>query len=51
LDGLRRELADVRGQLELERMKSLSLNIVIDIAEAELGVDIRKKSVSKQSRS
>jgi transposase-like protein len=50
LECLRRELADVRGQLELERMKSLALNTAIDIAEVELGVDIRKKSVSKQSR-
>ena len=50
LEGLRRDLADVRGQLELERMKSLALNTAIDIAEAERGVDIRKKSVSKQSR-
>lgn len=50
LDAVRRELAEVRALLAAERMKSLALETMVDIAEAELGVDIRKKSVSKQSR-
>jgi transposase-like protein len=44
------EIADLRAQLAHERMRTLSLETVIDIAEREDGIDIRKKSVSGQSR-
>jgi transposase-like protein len=44
------ENADLRAQLAHERMRSLSLETIIDIAEREEGIDIRKKSVSGQSR-
>ena len=47
---LRLENAELRRQLEQERMRSFGLETAIDIAERELEVDIRKKSVSKQSR-
>jgi transposase len=47
---LLRENAELRAQLEHERMRNLGLETMIDIAEGELEVDIRKKSVSKQSR-
>lgn len=46
---LLRENADLRAQLAHERMRSLSLETVIEIAEREAGIDIRKKSVSGQS--
>ena len=42
--------ADLQAQLEHERMRTLSLETIIDIAEREEGIDIRKKSVSGQSR-
>jgi transposase-like protein len=51
MTALQREIADLRAQLERERMRSLSLETIIDIAEREEGIDIRKKSVSGQSKS
>ena len=47
---LERKIADLQAQLEHERMRTLSLETIIDIAEREEGIDIRKKSVSGQSR-
>lgn len=47
---LQRENADLLAQLAHERMRNLGLETMIDIAERELEVDIRKKFVSKQSR-
>lgn len=47
---LLRENAELRAQLAHERIRNLGLETMIDIAEKELEVDIRKKSVSKQSR-
>jgi transposase-like protein len=37
-------------QLSDERLKTLGLETMIDIAEKELKIDIRKKSVTKQSK-
>lgn len=47
---LERKIADLQAQLDHERMRTLSLETIIDIAEREEGIDIRKKSVSGQSR-
>jgi transposase-like protein len=47
---LERKIADLQAQLDYERMRTLSLETIIDIAEQEEGIDIRKKSVSGQSR-
>jgi transposase-like protein len=38
----------LREELELERLRSLSLNVMIDIAEEQFNVPIRKKSGAKQ---
>lgn len=47
---LERKIADLEAQLEHERMRTLSLETMIDIAEREDGIEIRKKPVSGQSR-
>jgi transposase len=38
----------LREELELERLRVLSLNVMIDLAEEQLKVPIRKKSGAKQ---
>jgi transposase len=38
----------LREELELERIRVLSLNVMIDLAEEQLKVPIRKKSGAKQ---
>jgi transposase len=38
----------LREELELERLRSLSLNVMIDLAEEQFKVPIRKKSGAKQ---
>lgn len=38
----------LRAELDLERLKVLSLNVMIDLAEEQLKVPIRKKSGAKQ---
>jgi len=38
----------LREELELERLKTLSLNVMIDIAEEQYKIPIRKKSGAKQ---
>jgi hypothetical protein len=47
-ESLEQENARLRKELERERLRSEALNIMIDIAEKELGVSIRKKSGAKQ---
>ncbi len=38
----------LREELELERLRTLSLNVMIDIAEEQFKIPIRKKSGAKQ---
>lgn len=38
----------LREELELERLRTLGLNVMIDLAEAHFKVPIRKKSGAKQ---
>jgi len=45
---LQAENARLRKELELERTKTLSLNVMIDIAEKEFKIPIRKKSGAKR---
>ena len=45
---LEQENERLRKELEHERLRSEALNIMIDIAEKELGISIRKKSGAKQ---
>ena len=40
----------LREELELERLRVLSLNVMIDLAEEHFKVPIRKKSGAKQSK-
>ena len=49
LDAKDLRIKELEKQLEAERLLSLGLSMMIDIAEEELGVSIRKKSGSKQS--
>ena len=43
-----KEILRLRLELERERTKTLALNRMIDIAESELNISIRKKSGAKQ---
>jgi transposase-like protein len=38
----------LRDELELERLRVLSLNVMIDLAEEQFNIPIRKKSGAKQ---
>jgi len=38
----------LREELELERLRTLSLNVMIDLAEEQFNIPIRKKSGAKQ---
>lgn len=48
-DELEQRIAALEKELENERMRSICLDKMIDIAEVELKIDIRKKSGAKQS--
>lgn len=50
LKALERRVKDLERQLEDERLRSLGYSTMIDVAEEELGVPIRKKPGSKQSK-
>ena len=50
LKALERRVKELERQLEDERLRSLGFSTMIDVAEEELGVPIRKKSGSKQSK-
>ena len=43
------EIVQLREQLRKERLKNELLNNIIDIADKELGTNIRKKSGTRQS--
>ena len=47
-ESLAQENERLRKELERERLRSEALNIMIDLAEKELGVSIRKKSGAKR---
>jgi len=48
LQHLEAENKRLREELELERLRTLSLNVMIDLAEEQLKVPIRKKCGAKQ---
>ena len=48
-DDLEKRIQALEKALEDERMRSICLDKMIDIAEQELKIDIRKKSGAKQS--
>ena len=43
-----KELKTLQKALELAKLENLALHTMIDIAESELNIDIRKKSGTKQ---
>ncbi|MGO4984896.1 hypothetical protein [Collinsella sp. Sow4_E3] len=45
---LERKIRKLEDELKEERLKSLALNTLIDVAERDLQVDIRKKSGAKR---
>ena len=45
---LQEEIARLKKELEYERLRSKAFETMIDIAEDELNVNIRKKSGAKQ---
>lgn len=45
---LEQRIKDLEKQLEQAKMKNIALNTLIDVAETELKIPIRKKSGSKQ---
>ncbi len=57
LPPIKRETAELeaenkrlRDELELERLRTLALNVMIDLAEEQFKVPIRKKAGAKQSK-
>ena len=48
LEALRKQNKDLKAKLEYADMKATALEIMIDIAEKQLGVDIKKKPGTKQ---
>ena len=49
-DDLLKKIAALEKQLEWEKLRADSLDILIDVAEEKLNIPIRKKSGSRQSR-
>ena len=47
---LQKRVQELERLLEDERLKTLGLETMIDIAKKELGIDVRKKSVTKPSK-
>jgi hypothetical protein len=45
---LEQEIASLQKQLDLEKLRSEALNIMIDIAEKDLNISIRKKPGAQQ---
>lgn len=50
LEALQKQNAELRQRLELAQLKITGLELLIDVAEQELQVDIRKKPGTKQSK-
>ncbi|MGD0584118.1 MAG: hypothetical protein ABR974_14385 [Bacteroidales bacterium] len=49
-EALIKRIKELERQLEDEQMRSFGLSKMIDIAEDQLNISIRKKSVTKQSK-
>ena len=49
-EDLENRVKALEGQLQRAELKTEMLETLIDIAEADLGIDIRKKSGAKQSK-
>jgi hypothetical protein len=47
---LKKQLLEAQAQIDKLQLKNRALKTMIDIAEKQLNVDIRKKSGSKQSK-
>ena len=50
IEAMEERIRELEQQLAKEKMRSTCLDTMIDIAERELKVDIRKKSGAKQSK-
>lgn len=50
LPALQKRVKELERLLEDERLKTLGLETMMDIAKKELGIDVRKKSVTKPSK-
>lgn len=48
LEALRKQNEDLKKKLEYSEMKAHAWEIMVDIAEKQLGIDIKKKSGTKQ---
>ena len=48
IENLRKQLQLKENELQFEKDRNLALNTLIDIAEEELKIEIRKKSGAKQ---
>ncbi|MDO8365682.1 MAG: hypothetical protein Q7T20_02710 [Saprospiraceae bacterium] len=46
---LKRRLAELEVKLRAAELRALAAELIIDIAEKDLGLEIRKKSATKQS--
>jgi transposase-like protein len=49
-EDLLKRIKELEQQLETEKLRSVGYSKIIDIAEEELKISIRKKSVTKQSK-
>jgi transposase-like protein len=50
IEGLKRRLRELEVRLRAAELRAHAAELIIDIAEKDLGLDIRKKSGTKQSR-
>lgn len=50
IEGLKQHLRELEVRLRTAEMRAHAAELIIDIAEKDLGLDIRKKSGTKQSR-
>ncbi|WP_302042746.1 hypothetical protein [Rhodocytophaga aerolata] len=50
VEELKKQLLEAQAQIDKLQLKNTALETMINIAEKQLNVDIRKKSGSKQSK-
>ena len=48
VESLEAQLRELQSELDREKLKNLALNTMIDVAEEELRINIRKKAGAKQ---
>jgi transposase len=48
LEALRKQNEELKKKLEYADLKATALEIMVDIAEQQFGIDIKKKSGTKQ---